>query len=315
MDFRKALVTGGAGFIGSHLSEALLKLGIEVVVYDNLSVGSKENIPSKAYFVKGDILDRGTLLNSLKNVDVVFHLAAKVSIRASVDEFDEDARNNMMGTVNVLSCLQNSNVKKFIFASSMAVYADSPRPEPLSETHLQEPISPYGIAKLASEKYCLLISKKLGIDAIVLRYFNTYGVRQTFTPYVGVITIFINRLLKGKPLTIFGDGQQCRDFVHVQDIVDANILAMEHGKGNQILNLGTGQGTSVEQLAHLLRKKINPGSQIQYEPRRQEELRNSIADCSRARKSIHYAYKRDLSGHIDEVIEWNRHRASKPGFD
>jgi UDP-glucose 4-epimerase len=308
MKHRRALVTGGAGFIGSHLSEALLKKGLEVIVYDNLSMGSEDNIPERAKFVEGDIIDSTKFTEALREVDIIFHLAAKVSIRGSAEDFVTDFQNNLEGTVNILSCLAKSTVKKLIYASSMAVYADAHRPGPLPESYHKEPISPYGIAKLASEKYCLMISKRLGVKCAVLRYFNTYGVRQTLTPYVGVINIFINRLLAGKSPVIFGDGQQRRDFVHVKDIVQANLLAMEHINGGEIINIGTGRGTSVEELAHLLKQKINPDIQITYKPKRTEELQNSVADCRKANETINYIPTRQLSENIDEVIDWNLHR-------
>jgi UDP-glucose 4-epimerase len=311
MNIEKAIVTGGAGFIGSHICEALLERGIKVVVYDNLSVGTLANVPKEAAFIKGDILDKKRFTEALTGVHVVFHLAAKVSIRASMDDFVEDSQNNLMGTVNILSCLPGSDVKKFIMASSMAVYADSPTSDPLPESYTLEPLSPYGISKLAAEKYALLVCKELGIDCIVLRYFNTYGIRQTLTPYVGVITIFINSLFEKRPLTIFGDGKQVRDFVHVKDIAEASLLAMEHGKGDMILNVGTGRGTSVEEIALMLREKINPGVDIQYSPPRKEELKNSVADISKAKESILYHPMHILSENIEDVIEWNRNKVSK----
>ena len=189
MKCKKALVTGGAGFIGSHLAEALLEEGLDVRVFDDLSVGRRENVPEAAEFVLGDVRDLDSVEKALDAIDIVFHLAAKVSVRGSLENFHEDAEVNLMGTINLLEAAGNSGVQKLVFASSMAVYADSARPDPIDEDFEKCPVSPYGIAKLAAERYCILVGPERGVDTCVLRYFNTYGPRQNFTPYVGVITI------------------------------------------------------------------------------------------------------------------------------
>lgn len=304
MKFKHALVTGGAGFIGSHITERLLAEGLSVTVVDNLTVGSRQNVPQNAHFVEGDIRNSSLIKKLVKTTDIVFHQAAKVSIRASVEQCYQDADNNLMGTLNLLRACSGSNIKKIIFASSMAVYADSPNPAPVKEDYLLEPLSPYGIAKLASEKYCLLLCKEYGIDCTILRYFNTFGPRQTFTPYVGVITIFINRLLRGEPPKIFGDGKQMRDFVYVGDIANANILAMHCEPTGEILNIGTGKATTVSEIAELLRTSINPAIPVQYEEEQPGELRISFADISRAREKIGYAPQWGLQDKIGEVINY-----------
>ena len=305
MEFKKALVTGGAGFIGSHLSQALLKRGLEVVIVDNLSTGKRENVPTDAEFIEGDILDFNLVQNLTPQTDIIFHEAARVSIRSSVKDFHQDAQNNIMGTLNLLQACTKSNVKKFIFSSSMAVYADSPKPIPIEETYSTEPISPYGIAKLTGEKYCLTITRKVGIDCVVLRYFNTYGTKQTFTPYVGVVTIFINKLLAGKSPTIFGSGEQRRDFVHVGDVVDATLRAMDYTGPSEIFNVGTGVGTSVKELFALLCSKINSSVRPSYTSEQAGEIKNSIADISKAKKMMNYNPEGKLQQLIDEIITWN----------
>jgi UDP-glucose 4-epimerase len=305
---RKVLVTGGAGFIGSCLAEILLEEGKEVRVLDNLSMGKRENVPEGAEFILGDVLDASVLKSCLEGVDAVFHLAARVSIRSSVEGFLDDARTNVMGTINLLECMRGSGVKKLVYASSIAVYADSPKPEPVPEGYLTEPISPYGISKLASEKYCLNLADGLGIDTICLRYFNTYGPRQTLTPYVGVITIFINMLLEGKPPVIFGDGEQMRDFIWVRDIARGSALALESPVRKGIFNIGTGIGTSVNQMAEILIRKICPGVEPEYGPLQPGELKYCIADITQARKHLKFAPEGRLEEKIEEVIEWNRLR-------
>ncbi len=189
-------MTGGAGFIGSHLTRALLASGRQVTVLDNLSVGKREAVPEGARFVHGDIRDESHLADALAGVDCVFHLAAQVTIRGSFDRFYEDLDTNVMGTARLLRALDPARVKWFTLASSMAVYADAPTPAPIDESHPTRPLSPYGIGKLAAEGVSRQILEARGIPCTVVRYFNTFGPGQTYTPYVGVITIFVTRLLR-----------------------------------------------------------------------------------------------------------------------
>lgn len=303
---RRALVTGGAGFIGSRLARALLAEGHEVVVLDDLSMGRRESVPPGAAFVEGDVRSGEDVRRCLEGVDVVFHEAAKVSIRASLAQFYEDADTNFMGTLNLLRCLHGSAVRKFVFASSMAVYADSPAPVPIPEDHPTEPISPYGIAKLAAEKYCLQITAELGIDCNVLRYFNTYGPGQTFTPYVGVITIFIRNLLEGRQPAIFGDGEQRRDFIHVDDVVRANLLAMNAPVPRGVFNVGTGKATSVNEIAALLCARLAPEIRPAHRQAHPGELCYSIADVGRISAAMGYRPTGVLAEKIDEVIDFCR---------
>jgi len=306
MKYRRALVTGGAGFIGSHLVERLLCESMQVVVLDDLSVGKRVNVPGSAEFLHGDVRDPTLVATAMSGVDIVFHLAARVSIRASVAGFYQDAETNLMGTLNLLQSCAAHKVKKFVYASSMAVYADAPSPQPLQESHETAPISPYGVAKLASERYAMLVAGQSGFNAVALRYFNTYGPRQTFTPYVGVITIFVQRLLRGEPPLIFGDGEQYRDFVYVGDIVDATFRAMTHEVHGQVLNVGSGRGVSVNQVAALLCARLRPDTAPQHAPAHPGELRNSVADISRAQRLLGYQPQSRLEDRIDEVIAWNR---------
>jgi UDP-glucose 4-epimerase len=303
---RRALVTGGAGFIGSHLADALLSEGLEVVVLDNLSMGKRENVPGGAEFIEGDVRSADDVHKSLKGVDIVFHEAARVSIRSSVKSFYDDAETNLMGTLNVLRCLPGSDVKKLVYASSMAVYAEATSPQPLDETHATEPISPYGISKLASEKYCMHYSRDTGIDCHVLRYFNTYGPRQTPSPYVGVITIFIHRLLDGEAPVIFGDGEQTRDFVYVGDIAGANLAAMRSDIRRGIFNVGTGIPTSVNRIAELLRHEIAPHIEARHADEHPGELRYSVADVSRITRELGFCPVTGLEARIGEVISFCR---------
>lgn len=309
MRYGKALVTGGAGFIGSHLAQAMLEQGLAVVVLDDLSMGRRAHVPTAARFVQGDILDTALVRRCLEDVDIVFHEAARVSIRTSLDYFDEDARTNVMGTLSVLRACAGTSVRKFVFASSMGVYSDAPGPAPVPETHPSEPLAPYGVSKLACERYLRLVGPSLAIETVSLRYFNTYGPRQSLTPYVGVMTIFINRLLHGQAPVIFGDGEQCRDFVYVGDIVRANLLAMQHGVDGQVFNIGSGRGTTVNALAALLCRRLQPGMAPVYAPAQPGELRNSVADISKAQALLGYKPRGDLEGQLDDIIAWNAARS------
>jgi UDP-glucose 4-epimerase len=298
--FRHALVTGGAGFIGSHLTRALLADGRQVTVLDNLSVGRREVVPPGARFVQGDIRDERAVADALQDVDGVFHLAAQVTIRGSFDRFYEDLDTNVMGTARLLKAVDPALVKWFVLASSMAVYADADAPRPIDESHPTKPLSPYGWGKLTSEGVAQQILGGRGIPLTVCRFFNTFGPGQTYTPYVGVITIFVTRLLRGEPAVIFGDGEQQRDFVHVEDIVSGVMAAPGRLPGTY--NLGTGRGTSLSHLARLLTTRINPSLAPQHAPAQAGELRYSIADITAARDALGYRPTRTIDTDLETAI-------------
>jgi UDP-glucose 4-epimerase len=299
-----ALVTGGAGFIGSHLTRALLADGRRVTVIDNLSVGRREAVAEGARFVHGDIRGEAAVADALRGVDCVFHLAAQVTIRGSFNRFVEDLDTNVMGTARLLRALDREQVKWFTLASSMAVYADAPSPAPIDEDHPKRPLSPYGVGKLAAEDVSHHILEGHGIPFTAVRFFNTYGPGQTFTPYVGVLTIFITKLLRGEPITIFGDGEQQRDFIHVSDIVDG--AKSTPGKPPGRYNLGTGRGTSLNQLAAMVVARLAPGTVPSYAPVHAGELRFSIADISAARRALGFSPTHSLPRDIDNVVAWVR---------
>ncbi len=298
--FAHALVTGGAGFIGSHLARALLASGRRVTVLDNLSVGRRDVVPEGARFVHGDIRDEAAVAEALRDVDCVFHLAAQVTIRGSFDRFYSDLDTNVMGTARLLQSVEPARVRWFVLASSMAVYADAEAPRPIDETHPTRPLSPYGIGKLAAEGVAQQILGARGIPCTAVRFFNTFGPGQTYTPYVGVITIFVKRLLGGEAPVIFGDGEQQRDFVHVDDIVAGTIAAPGREPGTY--NLGTGRGTSLNALAGLLSARLDPSLAPQHAPAPPGELRYSIADISAARRALGYQPTRTIERDIDAVI-------------
>ncbi len=307
MPVTRVLVTGGAGFIGHHLAHALVRRGVGVTVLDDLSMGRRENVPAGARFVRGDVRDPAAVRDALEGVDAVLHEAAIVSIRASVEHFVRDAEVNLMGTLQLLKEMAGRPVRRAVLASSMAVYADSPRPDPLSERAPTEPIAPYGAAKLAAERYWLMMGALAGVPSTVLRYFNTYGPNQTFTPYVGVITIFIQRLLAGQPPVIFGDGEQRRDFVHVDDIVAANLAVLDASDAavaGRVFNVGTGHATSVNEIAAGLIGVLAPGTRPEYAPPQAGEMRNAIADVSAIRRALGWSPRRVPVDFADVVDFW-----------
>ncbi len=301
----KVIVTGGAGFIGHHTVRELLENGHDILVVDNLSVGKRANIPSAVMFEKADVLDSGAMVRLFSQFkpDGVLHLAARVSIRNSVEAFLEDAKQNYIGTATVLDAAVKADTPRFILASSMAVYGDAPTPSPIAETWPKAPASPYGISKLASEQTVLNIGEQTGINATVLRLFNTFGTGQTYTPYVGVITIFIRRLLAGMHPIIFGDGNQCRDFVYVKDVAQSFVSALHGDQRGVTMNIGTGIGKTVNELACLISEKTGLSMAPEYTPAKSEELRNSVADISLARETIGYAPRYGIGDKLEEVIE------------
>ncbi|MHC5211568.1 MAG: NAD-dependent epimerase/dehydratase family protein [Planctomycetota bacterium] len=306
----RVLVTGGAGFIGHHLVAALLARGVPVTVLDDLSMGRRENVPEAARFVEGDVRDREAVMAALEGVECVFHEAAIVSIRASVDSFVHDADVNLMGTLNLLQCMAGRGLRKAVLASSMAVYADSPAPVPLKEDAPLAPVSPYGIAKLAAERYWLMQCRHDGIDGTILRYFNTYGPNQTPTPYVGVITIFVNGLLRGEAPTVHGDGEQRRDFVHVGDVVAANLAVMDGAAeqtSGRVFNVGTGHATSVNDIAAALVAELGPGLAPRHGPAQEGEMRYAIADAGALRSALGWTPRRPRVDFAD-VVGWWRAR-------
>ncbi len=311
--FKCALVTGGAGFVGSHLCHALLKRGMRVTAIDDLSMGTVDRIADGVRFIHGDVRNQAHLSEALAGVDIVFHQAAKVRIRASVENALGDADVNIMGTLALLQAMAHAgSVRRMIVASSMAIYGDSASPVPMPETFAKAPLSPYGTGKLAAETFAVQLGGAHGIDVVPLRYFNIYGPGQGLTPYVGVVTIFINALLKGEAPTIFGDGEQTRDFVHVRDVIAANIAAMERGVHGRSYNIGSGRGLSVNDVARILIGKIAPNVKAKTGPLHHVETRNSVADISLSHRELGYRPSGVFERDIDEIIEAVRSPAREP---
>ena len=307
---RKILVTGGAGFIGSHLVDALIEKGHKVVVIDNLSTGKKENINKKAKFYKIDICSPkiGEIFKKEKP-EICFHFAAQINVRKSVENPLFDAKVNILGSLNVIQNFinsQKSKIKnlKFIFASTGgAIYGDAKK-IPTPEDYPPNPISPYGIAKLTVENYLKFYKENFGLKFISLRFSNVYGPRQDPKGEAGVVAIFIEKLLKGEKPTIFGDGNQTRDFIFVEDAVSACLKAMEYKGQKEIFNIGTGIETSINELykiiSELLKTKIKP----KYAPPKPGDLKRSCLDISLAKRELKWESKFSLKEGLQKTIKF-----------
>jgi nucleoside-diphosphate-sugar epimerase len=311
--YEKVLVTGGAGFIGSHIVDKLLEKGFEVTVFDNLDTGKIENIESHQgkenfHFVKGDIRDLDLIKKTLKGVDVVFHEAALASVTLSVQNPILSNDINVTGTLNLLKASSDLGVKRFIYASSAAVYGDTKTPEK-REDMSTNPRSPYGISKLAAEDYVKIFHRLYGLETVSLRYFNVYGPRQRFDlqcAYGGVITIFTNRLLRDLPPIIFGDGEQTRDFVYIGDVVEANMLALEiKDAAGEAFNIGTGLSVSVNQIAETLKDIMNKHElkTVHADPR-PADGRHGYANITKAEKTLGFHPKVSIKDGLVKLVDW-----------
>jgi UDP-glucose 4-epimerase len=296
---KKVLVTGGAGFIGSHVVDRLVDDGCWVRVVDNLSTGKLENISDhlgsgKVNFVEGDVRDASVAEKSVEDVDVVVHLAAVTSVPFSVENPSFTFDVNITGTLNLLRSCAEKKVGRFVFVSSCAVYGES-KFLPVSEEHPTNPISPYAESKLAGEKFCLGFHEKKLLKSVVLRLFNVYGPRQGMNDYSGVITRFIERGRQGLPLVIYGDGWQTRDFVNIRDVVQAvsRAIESEYAEGN-VFNIGSGKPTSVHELAEAVLESAGLDLQILHDEPRLHEIRHSYADISKAENLLRYRPKVSL---------------------
>ncbi|MEM3578963.1 MAG: SDR family oxidoreductase [Candidatus Bathyarchaeia archaeon] len=301
------LVTGGAGFIGSHLVERLLKEGYDVVVLDNLSSGKIENLNienPRLTFFKGDICGEKSVKKALKDVEVVFHLAALVDVPFSVKNPTLVNHVNVCGSLNILEqSVRKGVVEKFIFASSCAVYGE-PKYLPVDEEHPTNPLSPYAASKVAVEKYCHVFNNLYGLKTVSLRLFNVYGPRQEGEAYSGVITRMIRNLTAGKPPVIFGDGTQTRDFVYVLDVVEAFYKAMNTRQCEGEINIGSGKETSIIELAKALIKKFNlkDVKPVHMEPRI-GDIKRSWANIEKAKRLLGYEPKFSLYEGLDAMIK------------
>ena len=304
-------MTGGAGFIGRHLVHRLLARGYSVVVLDNFRSGRIEDIreclkDENFKLVKGDVCDRKVVRNVMEEADAVVHLAALIDVEESVNDPLATHDVNVNGTLNLLTEATRCGVRKFLFASSTAVYGEG-NPLPLKEDYPVKPISPYAASKAAAEHYCKVFHKCYGLSTVILRYFNVYGSRRDNNSYSGVITSFLNNALSGKPLVIYGDGKQNRDFVYVEDVVDATLLALESESAiGEILNVCTGKSISISELAQVLLEVTGRNLQVIHDKPRKGDVHSNYGDPTKTEKILRFKAKMSLEEGLKRIISNRR---------
>jgi UDP-N-acetylglucosamine 4-epimerase len=309
IDFSEILVTGGAGFIGSHIVDRLLNEGFKVRVLDNLSTGEKKNLAQhqnkKTFqFIEGDIRNFELVKKTVKGVNAVIHEAALVSVTRSVETPLLSNEINVTGTLNLLKASVDAHVKRFVLASSCAVYGDT-ETLPNHEELAPKPLSPYAVDKLAAENYAKIFYNVYGLETVSLRYFNVYGPRQKYGPYSGVISNVINRLLENKPPTIYGDGEQTRDFISVKDVVEANMLALSNRKAvGEVFNISTGEPITINKLTEIIQKIMGKSflKPVHAEPR-PGDIKHSYGDITKARRNLGYEPRIQLEKGLSELVK------------
>lgn len=305
----KILVTGGAGFIGSHLVDALIERGEEVVVVDNLSTGCRENVNPQTKLYELNIGDQGLAeVFDLERPDIIYHHAAQIDLRRSVTEPLFDARENILGSLNVIVNSVQYRVTKFIYASSGGAIYGEPQSLPVDENHPINPVSQYGISKHTVEHYLHLYALQYGINYVVLRYANVYGARQNPFGEAGVVAIFARQMLEGKQPAIFGPGNKTRDYTHVSDVVAANLLAMERGT-NAICNIGTGVETSDQEIFDAVAEAIGYDDPPLYTSVRPGEIQRMCLDWSRAEQELSWRPKLSLMEGITKTVDYFKAQA------
>ena len=313
----RALVTGGGGFIGSHLTEALLRKGFEVRVLDDFSTGKRENLifehrtPSLD-MVEGDIRDPALCQKVMERVDYVFHQAALPSVQRSVEDPLGSNAVNVGGTLNVLLAARDAKVKRVMYASSSSIYGDTPT-LPKKEDMAPTPLSPYALQKYTGEQYCRLFSQLYGLETVSLRYFNVFGPRQDPNSlYSAVIPRFIDALLHGRSPIIYGDGEQSRDFTYIDNVVQANMLAMSAQRlQGEIVNIACGQRVSLNQLLGLLKQFIPSERTTVYEEARPGDVRHSLADISKAKDCLRYEPIAGIETGLKKTVEFFGQQVSR----
>lgn len=299
----RVLLTGGLGQVGSYICERLVSDGHIVTILDNVS-STFRPYPPEANFVKGDVRDSGLVNILVGQADIVIHCAAQIYVSRSMEDPIFDVNNNVMGTLNLLNAARNANIKRFVYFSSAAVYGD-PIHLPVDELHPQNPMSPYGASKLSGEKYALMFHKAYGLPTTAVRPFNIYSPRQDpSNPYSGVISKFIDNVRHDKPPVIFGDGTATRDFVSVHDVVDLVMLMLEKDAAvGKVFNCGTGNVTSIGELAETIIALYGKGLKPVCESERPGDIKDSYADISLAKNVLGYQPRVALKEGLKEIIE------------
>jgi len=306
-----ALITGGAGFIGSNIAKALVGQGWSVRVLDDLSSGNRENLDALAVdFRHGDVRDAEAVIDAVAGCDVVFHLAASVGNKRSIDDPIGDSSINVVGTLQVLEAARMAGVRKIVASSSAGIYGEL-RTMPIHESHPLDPLTPYGASKLCMEKQCLAYAATHGMEAVALRYFNVYGPNQRFDAYGNVIPIFVFNALQGRPITIFGDGMQTRDFVNVADVVQANIKAALASGVSGAFNIASATQTCILDLANSIRDGLGVPVEIEFGPHRAGDVEHSLADVAAAANAFGYAPQVTMEQGLPEYLAWAKGEAER----
>jgi len=301
----KALVTGGAGFIGSNLVELLLGEGHEVVVLDDLSSGYVENLFHRTDFINGDVSAAGVAESAAAGCDVIFHLAASVGNTRSIDNPVRDSEINVIGTLRVLEAARSHGINRVVASSSAGIFGEL-KTLPIAEDHPQDPDSPYGASKLAEEKMCLVYNKLYGMKNVALRYFNVFGLRQRYDAYGNVIPIFAEKMLRHQTVTIFGDGEQTRDFVHAADVARANYLAGTSETAAGAFNIGSGTRISINKLAEMMARLVGEDSEIVHGDPRPGDVRDSLASVEAAKDAFGFVPSVDFEEGLAAYLDWLR---------
>lgn len=301
----KALVTGGAGFIGSNLVELLAAEGHDVVVLDDLSSGYAENLAPRAGFIQGDVSQPDMARSAAAGCDVIFHLAASVGNTRSIDNPVRDSEVNLIGTLRVLEAAREHGIGRVVFSSSAGIFGEL-KTLPIAEDHQQDPDSPYGASKLAAEKMCLVYNKLYGMKNVCLRYFNVYGLRQRYDAYGNVIPIFAERMVRDQEVTIFGDGEQTRDFVHARDVAQANYRAAISDDAAGSFNIGSGSRISINELARMMAGLVGMPTTIVHGDPRPGDVLDSLAAIDAARAAFGFSPAVELESGLREYLEWLR---------
>lgn len=311
MNNLNVLVTGGAGFIGSNLVKLLLKKKCNVTIIDNLSTGYIENIQNlDITFHKGDILD-SDLINSIGNdIDIVFHLAASVGRQKSIDNPQQDSNINLLGTLNILESMVKNKIPKIIYSSSAAIFGELAT-DSIDENHPINPDSPYGVSKLAAEKMILAYSEIYNITGICLRYFNIYGVNQRYDQYGNVIPKFAKRIFDLDPITIYGDGEQTRDFVNVKDVAMVNYLSAITNLKTNVYNIGSGTSITINKLAELMTEYSKINVPITYENSKKGDVKHCKANTTKLATQLGFTTTIDLEIGLKEYINWFKEQSIK----
>lgn len=303
----KALVTGGAGFIGSNIIRLLVSDGHTVAVLDNFTSGYLTNLEpfTQIQLFEGSVCDSLMIERAVEGVEVIFHLAASVGNARSIQYPIEDTEINALGTLRILEAARRAGVRKIVYSSSAGIFGEL-KTLPIREDHPVDPGSPYGASKLAGEKLCLAYSKLYDIESVCLRYFNVYGVNQRYDAYGNVIPIFAHRIFNHKPITIFGDGEQTRDFINVRDVARANYLAAQTHGVSGAFNLGSATRVTINWLATTMVEISGMKIPIEYAPPRPGDVRDSLADISAVRQAINFTPRVGLQEGLEEYMEWAR---------